>query len=511
MRGRGLALALALSFLSAVLARKYIVVNDQEDYSLGQGDNEFKYPNDDDEDYEYEWVTRDEYCKSLGRYGNGASFMWDAVTGQDEFGDWVTTFQHKQWGTAFQLYHELKNGFVPFRYIPSYEWYKIPEDDENSTETDMRRPRAVHFHINGEYDIVDYWFARKHLDEMEIVSGCDSMLPPEMILGHWQGRRMGDSYFIESSLRMYDKETDLFTNRRQVLLTEHGLIYTGGGSDGLYLMYDEFGDITPPYWLKTPLPLDYEHRAIYQSETDLGLDEIKDLNAPPQWDEDAQGEGGEDDVTVGLAGDVDPWPSATEWENEGWPERAQLDDYDIEIPLDEVPDHIDASDFLHENPTFGPEDLNDRGHVVGDRIWVAIDYDCKEEGVGCWVGTELLHEKVMPQFMIDSDYDPFYDHDPFEDVQDEGSDLAWRQYVEFSELMDWAVRRRGANPYARVCAPYQWKEKDPYGGFMWWGSDKKLCDISGDAWRGHIVENKFIEEDGSVVEQLTSSTEPYGT
>lgn len=33
----------------------------------------------------------------------GASEWWDAVTGADEYGDMVTTFMHKRWGTALQV------------------------------------------------------------------------------------------------------------------------------------------------------------------------------------------------------------------------------------------------------------------------------------------------------------------------------------------------------------------------------------------------------------------------
>jgi hypothetical protein len=33
----------------------------------------------------------------------GANEWWDAVTGADEYGDMVTTFMHKRWGTALQV------------------------------------------------------------------------------------------------------------------------------------------------------------------------------------------------------------------------------------------------------------------------------------------------------------------------------------------------------------------------------------------------------------------------
>ena len=54
--------------------------------------------------------------------GAGAAEWWDAVTGKDEHGDLVTTFMHKRWGTALQLYHSEANSFLPFRFVPHLNW-----------------------------------------------------------------------------------------------------------------------------------------------------------------------------------------------------------------------------------------------------------------------------------------------------------------------------------------------------------------------------------------------------
>jgi hypothetical protein len=57
----------------------------------------------------------------------GANEWWDAVTGADEYGDMVTTFMHKRWGTALQV-------LVP---NPS------PCAEMHSTGRDVPSPRAT--------------------------------------------------------------------------------------------------------------------------------------------------------------------------------------------------------------------------------------------------------------------------------------------------------------------------------------------------------------------------------
>lgn len=57
----------------------------------------------------------------------GANEWWDAVTGADEYGDMVTTFMHKRWGTALQV-------FVP---IPS------PRAEMHSSGRVVPSPRAT--------------------------------------------------------------------------------------------------------------------------------------------------------------------------------------------------------------------------------------------------------------------------------------------------------------------------------------------------------------------------------
>ena len=70
----------------------------------------------------------------------GANEWWDAVTGADEYGDVVTTFMHKRWGTAVQLYHDTRHTYLPFRFIPNLSW--ISDSD--------RRPEALMFYGPGE-------------------------------------------------------------------------------------------------------------------------------------------------------------------------------------------------------------------------------------------------------------------------------------------------------------------------------------------------------------------------
>jgi hypothetical protein len=69
----------------------------------------------------------------------GANEWWDAVTGMDEYGDSVTTFMHKRWGTAFQLYHDSRHTYLPFRFIPDLSW--VSGD---------KRPEALMFYGPGE-------------------------------------------------------------------------------------------------------------------------------------------------------------------------------------------------------------------------------------------------------------------------------------------------------------------------------------------------------------------------
>ena len=93
--------------------------------------------------------------------------LWDAVTGEDEYGDLVTTFMHKDWGTVVQIFHvssaaqderqkklsmpymkatcmlirlvglwqAAKWSYIPFRFIPNLRWI---------SENSKGRAQAMH-------------------------------------------------------------------------------------------------------------------------------------------------------------------------------------------------------------------------------------------------------------------------------------------------------------------------------------------------------------------------------
>ena len=110
----------------------------------------------------------------------GANQWWDAVTGADEYGDMVTTFMHKRWGTALQLFHDSRHTYLPFRFIPHLSW--ITGSAEHG-----RRPEALMFYAAGEVEPVDYWFASRHLEELNFAREADSALPDSMEVGGWHG------------------------------------------------------------------------------------------------------------------------------------------------------------------------------------------------------------------------------------------------------------------------------------------------------------------------------------
>jgi len=162
----------------------------------------------------------------------GGMVWWDAVTGADEYGDVVTTFMHKRWGTALQLYHESHHSYLPFRFIPNVSWM-----------TGDKRPEALMFYGPGELETVDYWFASKHLEELMLARDADSLLAEEMKLGGWRGKRYGNNMLFEHGAVLFSQLDDTFTTPRQLVLTEEGFIYLGLAGIGVSVLYDDLGKL----------------------------------------------------------------------------------------------------------------------------------------------------------------------------------------------------------------------------------------------------------------------------
>lgn len=166
-------------------------------------------------------------------YDAGANEWWDAVTGRDEYGDLLTTLMHKRWGTSIQLYHEARNAFLPFRFIPHIGWI---------SDNPKGRAQAVHFYGDGEMHTVDYWFASRHLEELNNAREADSLLPDEMDLGIWKGTQVGEAMVFVNDVVMQSKEDDSFTELRQLVLLEHGFIFLGTSGMSLSVIIDQKGN-----------------------------------------------------------------------------------------------------------------------------------------------------------------------------------------------------------------------------------------------------------------------------
>ena len=166
----------------------------------------------------------------------GANEWWDAVTGADEYGDTVTTFMHKRWGTALQLYHDARHSYLPFRFIPNLSWI-------SGGDVDGKRPEALMFYGPGELEAVDYWFAALHLEELNGAREADSVLPQEMELGGWRGTKHGNSMLFEHGAVLLSQLDDSFTTPRQLVLTENGFVYMGLGGIAVSVMYDDKGQL----------------------------------------------------------------------------------------------------------------------------------------------------------------------------------------------------------------------------------------------------------------------------
>jgi len=161
----------------------------------------------------------------------GANEWWDAVTGADEYGDLVTTFMHKRWGMAFQLYHDSRHTYLPFRFIPNLSYVSGGE----------QRPEAIMMFGPGELESVDYWFASRHLDELNQAREVDSVLPSQMEMGGWRGNKYGDNMMFEHGAVMLSQHDDSFTTPRQLVLTSDGFIYMGLAGIAVSVLYDETG------------------------------------------------------------------------------------------------------------------------------------------------------------------------------------------------------------------------------------------------------------------------------
>jgi len=169
--------------------------------------------------------------------GLGPNEWWDAVTGRDEYGELLTTFMHKRWGISLQIYHDSRRSFLPFRFIPNLGWI---------SNSPKGYAQAVLMLGSGKVEVVDYWFASRHLQELNNARETDTILPASMEMGEWSGRRVGNVMLIENFDLLYSSQDDCFTERRQLLLTEQGFIFLGMGGTTVSVQYNENGELVPP-------------------------------------------------------------------------------------------------------------------------------------------------------------------------------------------------------------------------------------------------------------------------
>ncbi|EKX45215.1 hypothetical protein GUITHDRAFT_108856 [Guillardia theta CCMP2712] len=161
---------------------------------------------------------------------------WDAVTGNDEDGSILTTFFHKRYGIALQLYHGSVEQFMAFRFIPNWAWV---------SKTSNGRAKAQIMYGGGEFEEVDYWFAGRHLEELSRASGAKSMLPDEMLLGMWKGERAGRAMVFQHKSILLNEQDDTFSEPKQLFLVENGFIYNGGSGISISVLYDDDGNLIP--------------------------------------------------------------------------------------------------------------------------------------------------------------------------------------------------------------------------------------------------------------------------
>lgn len=112
--------------------------------------------------------------------GLGAAEWWDAVTGKDEHGDTVTTFMHKRWGTALQLYHAEENAFLQFRFVPHLAWL---------TKSESGTAQAVHLSGPGEIEVVRYWCPPTHSSRTHACRADRACIDLHDSLAHERRRR----------------------------------------------------------------------------------------------------------------------------------------------------------------------------------------------------------------------------------------------------------------------------------------------------------------------------------
>lgn len=90
---------------------------------------------------------------------------------------------------------------------------------------------------------VDYWFASRHLEELNQAREADSVLPSKMQAGSWRGTKFGDNMLFEHPAVLLSQLDDSFSTPRQLVLTSDGFIYMGLAGIAVSVLYDEQGNL----------------------------------------------------------------------------------------------------------------------------------------------------------------------------------------------------------------------------------------------------------------------------
>jgi hypothetical protein len=97
----------------------------------------------------------------------------------------------------------------------------------------------------AQLESVDYWFASRHLEELNLAREADSVLPSDMELGGWRGTQHGTTMLFEHGGVLLSQLDDSFTSPRQLVLTEDGFIYMGLAGVAVAVQYDDKGQLKP--------------------------------------------------------------------------------------------------------------------------------------------------------------------------------------------------------------------------------------------------------------------------